>query len=329
MVNIRISELVNLLDFSNKGSLKLRDNSLNKDAIKHGIQLQISKELFTNKEVDKLHGKFSPERSFNERVTFLKEALLNSNKKTLILGISGGVDSLTAGMMAQKAVDELNEETTCDYMFIAMKLPYGEQKDKNFVDMALDVINPSITEYVNIQSVVDNSSESLSSVYKNCNQSNNEIDFIKGNIKARTRMMIQYAVANTYNGLVIGTDHAAEAVTGFFTKFGDGACDVTPLTGLTKGQVREIAKAMGAPEALYLKTATADLEDLQENKPDEEALGISYQDIDDFLLCKPVSDEVFSKILNQFLKTKHKRDQPYNMFSLTQLFQPCNMLITR
>lgn len=314
MNRLNIQDLVNLIDLSDEKNIALRNDSLNKDAVKHGIQLQISRELNTNQEVDKLHGKFSPARSFGERVKFLKESLLNSNTKSLVLGISGGVDSLTAGLMAQRAVDELNEETTCEYRFIAVKLPYATQKDAEFVELSLKTINPSKVYDLNIQKPVDEVNKQLEVVYKDERKDSGQIDFIKGNIKARARMLSQYAIANATNGLVIGTDHAAEAVTGFFTKFGDGACDITPLTGLVKGQVREIAKYLGAPEELYLKVATADLEELRENKPDEDALGVSYQDIDDFLLCKAVSDEVFSKILNQYMKTEHKRQQPISLF---------------
>lgn len=314
MIKINLEDLVKLIDLSDEKSITLRDNSLNKESIKHGIQLQISKELNTNEPSDKLHGEFNPEKSFNERVRFLKESLLHSGTKSLILGISGGVDSLTAGLMAQKAVDELNEETTCHYQFIAVKLPYGTQKDQDFVELSLNTINPSVIEDINIKGVVDVMNESLGNAYQATEKEASSVDFIKGNIKARVRMMAQYGLANTYNGLVIGTDHAAEAVTGFFTKFGDGACDVTPLTGLVKHQVREIAEYCGAPKELYLKKATADLEELKESLLDEDALGMSYQDIDDFLLIKPVSDEVFSKILNRYMKTQHKRELPTSMF---------------
>src|SRR5699024_8932434 len=85
-------------------------------------------------------------------------------------------------------------------------------------------------------------------------------DFIKGNEKARERMKAQYAVAAATEGIVLGADHAAEALTGFYTKHGDGACDIAPLVGLNKRQGQEILKYLGAPEHLYKKIPTADLE---------------------------------------------------------------------
>jgi NAD+ synthase len=110
--------------------------------------------------------------------------------------------------------------------------------------------------------------------------------------------------------LVIGTDHAAEAVMGFFTKFGDGACDLAPLSGLVKGQVRAIAQQLGAPEHLVFKVPTADLEELRPGKPDEEAHGVSYGQIDAFLHGQEVSAEAYAIIVRTYDNSQHKREQP-------------------
>ncbi len=135
-------------------------------------------------------------------------------------------------------------------------------------------------------------------------------DFVHGNIKARQRMIAQYAVAGAHEGLVVGTDHAAEAVSGFFTKFGDGAADVVPLTGLTKRRVRALSQALGAPSTLVHKTPTADLETLKPGLPDEEALGVTYDDIDDFLEGKTVEDAALAAIVRRYRLTEHKRQLP-------------------
>src|SRR3546814_1546582 len=111
-------------------------------------------------------------------------------------------------------------------------------------------------------------------------------------------MIAQYAVAGAHRGLVVGTDHAAEALMGFFTKFGDGAADLTPLTGLNKRRVRALAQAMGAPDTLVMKVPTADLESLTPLKPDEDAFGVTYAEIDDFLEGKDVSRDRKSTRLN-------------------------------
>ncbi|MFE7595316.1 NAD(+) synthase, partial [Kitasatospora sp. NPDC057512] len=92
--------------------------------------------------------------------------------------------------------------------------------------------------------------------------------------------------------------------------FGDGAADVMPLSGLTKRQVRAIAEALGAPAELVKKTPTADLENLAPGRPDEDALGVSYDALDDFLEGRPVSEEVFRTVLGHYRRTEHKRNLP-------------------
>src|SRR5690606_4371545 len=115
-------------------------------------------------------------------------------------------------------------------------------------------------------------------------------DFDKGNIKARARMIAQYALASENSLLVIGTDHAAEAVTGFCTKFGDGGADIIPLAGLTKRQGRAMLTALNVPEIFITKPPTADLLDTTPGQPDEHELGISYEHLDDYLEGKSVPD---------------------------------------
>lgn len=247
------------------------------------------------------------ERIVRERVDFIKHQLTQSQQRSLVLGISGGVDSLTAGLMAQQAVNELVVEDY-DCKFIAMKLPFAIQSDEQFVELALSHIKPTETRIVNIQSIVEQIEQWLDDPLSKHDLSKK--DFIRGNIKARTRMIVQYTMANSDDGLVIGTDHAAEAVTGFFTKHGDGACDIAPLFGLVKRTVRNIAKYYDAPEELYEKVATADLEDLRVNLSDEDALGLSYDDIDAFLLGEKVDTDVHEKIVQRYNSTEHKRQSP-------------------
>jgi NAD+ synthase len=135
-------------------------------------------------------------------------------------------------------------------------------------------------------------------------------DFLLGNIKSRQRMVAQFAVAGAHDGLVVGTSHAAEAVMGFFTKYGDGGSDLSPLARLNKRQVRAIAAVLGAPAEVIDKQPTADLEDLAPQKPDELAFGVRYEEIDDFLEGREVSGEAREKIITAYMKTRHKRDLP-------------------
>ncbi|WP_040262024.1 ammonia-dependent NAD(+) synthetase [Pseudomonas massiliensis] len=243
------------------------------------------------------------------RKAFIKQTLRNSGLKALVLGISGGVDSSTAGRLAQLAVEELRQETgDASYKFIAVRLPYGQQLDEVDAAAAMQFIKADQEVTVNIADAVKGLDAELDAISK---LSDARRDFVRGNTKARIRMVAQYAIANANDGLVIGTDHAAEAVMGFFTKFGDGACDLTPLEGLVKGQVRDIAKYLGAAEKLYLKVPTADLEELTPGKPDEDAHGVTYKDIDAFLQGREVSQHAYDTIVRTYDKTAHKRRLPY------------------
>lgn len=244
------------------------------------------------------------------RIAFIKKQLQQSGLKSLVLGISGGVDSSTCGKLAQLAVDELNQENKDTYQFIAVRLPYDTQADEADAQLAVEFIAPSHCLTTNVKSGADGvNNEVLSALQSSnlLNANNSQIDFSKGNVKARTRMVMQYHIAGVLGGLVIGTDHSAENITGFFTKWGDGACDLAPLFGLSKRQVRQLAKALGAPSILIEKAPTADLEELAPGKKDEDALGLSYDLLDDFLEGKKVSDEVNDKIFAIYQKTQHKR----------------------
>jgi len=270
------------------------------------VQLEIAKEL-------KVQAPFANqgelEAEVARRVQFIKDCLHNARLKVLVLGISGGVDSLTAGLMAQRAVRELRESTGDNaYQFIAVRLPYHIQHDEHEATASVDFINPDERHTVDIAPSVKALAEQVKAFE---GQSDAAVDFVKGNVKARTRMVAQYTIAGVRGGLVIGTDHAAEAVMGFFTKFGDGACDLAPLSGLVKNQVRAIARNFGAPENLVEKIPTADLEDLVPGKPDEAAHGVTYAEIDAFLHGEPLRQEAFDIIVNTYRKTQHKRDLPY------------------
>jgi len=251
-----------------------------------------------------------PHFEITRRVDFIKRKLQESGCKSLVLGISGGVDSTTCGRLAQLAVNQLNEEGNAGYQFIAVRLPYGEQKDEDEAQLALHFIQPSHSVSVNIKAGVDGLHAASHIALEGTGllpEDKAKVDFVKGNVKARARMVAQYEIAGYVGGLVIGTDHSAENITGFYTKFGDGACDMAPLFGLSKRQVRELAATLGAPEQLVKKVPTADLEELDPQKADEDALNLSYEQIDDFLEGKPVSQEVTDRLVHIYKVTQHKR----------------------
>ncbi|NXY98617.1 ammonia-dependent NAD(+) synthetase [Streptomyces sp. BR123] len=251
---------------------------------------------------------FDAEREIERRVAFLTERLTSTGLRSLVLGISGGVDSTTTGRLCQLAVERARAAGH-EAVFYAMRLPYGVQADEHDAQLALSFIRADQVLTVDIKPASDAALDASAAAGVAFRDAHHQ-DFVHGNIKARQRMIAQYAVAGAHDGLVVGTDHAAEAVSGFFTKFGDGAADVVPLTGLTKRRVRAVADALGAPAALVWKTPTADLETLDPGKADEDALGVTYDQIDDFLEGKPVDERAFGTIVRRYRLTGHKRSLP-------------------
>jgi len=246
-----------------------------------------------------------PATEVRRSIDLLKEYLIKTGLKTLVLGISGGQDSTLAGKLAQMAVTELRETTgNHQYQFIAMRLPYNEQADEQD---ALDAIAWQAAD----QTIRINIEDSVVAMVTQLESAGVTVtDFNKGNIKARERMIAQYGVAGATRGVVIGTDHAAEALTGFYTKFGDGAADITPLYRLNKRQGQQMLAYLGAPAHLYEKTPTADLEEDRPALPDEQALGVAYAAIDDYLEGKSVDEADALQIEKLFTNSEHKRRGP-------------------
>lgn len=251
-----------------------------------------------------------PKVEVRKSVDFLKDYLKKQSfLKTLVLGISGGQDSTLVGKLSQLAMTELREETgDNDYQFIAVRLPYGEQADEKDAMDAIAFIEADKVVKVNVKPGVDATVKTLE------DSGTSVSDFVKGNIKARQRMIIQYAIAGSHKGTVVGTDHSAESVTGFFTKFGDGGTDINPIFRLNKRQGKALLEELGAPEHLYKKIPTADLEENKPSLPDEKALGVTYDQIDDYLEGKDVPEEAAQKIENWYVKTEHKRHLPITIF---------------
>jgi NAD+ synthase len=127
-------------------------------------------------------------------------------------------------------------------------------------------------------------------------------------------MKVQYSIAAMHNSVVLGTDHAAEAVTGFYTKFGDGGADLMPIFRLNKRQGKELLKVLDCPSNLYTKIPTADLEEDRPALPDEIALGVTYDQIDDYLEGKDILTEPRKKIEGYYLRSAHKRHLPITVF---------------
>ncbi|WP_285725599.1 ammonia-dependent NAD(+) synthetase [Psychromicrobium xiongbiense] len=249
----------------------------------------------------------NPAEEVARRVDFLARYALATGSRGFVLGISGGLDSSLAGRLGQLAAEKLRAEGH-EANFTAVRLPYNVQQDEEDAQAALAFIQPDRSWAFNIAPGVDG----IEAQYE-ATTGEKLSDFSKGNIKARTRMVAQYALAGEHRLLVIGTDHAAESVTGFFTKFGDGGADVLPLFTLNKRQNRALLKYLGAAESIYTKLPTADLLDGVPGRVDEDELGLSYETIDDYLEGKEVSEAEAEAIEKRFLSTRHKRAVPVSL----------------
>ena len=249
-----------------------------------------------------------PAAEIERRIGFLVDYVTRTGASGFVLGISGGQDSSLAGRLCQLAVERL-AASGVPAELIAVRLPYAVQADEEDAQLALTFIRPTRAVTFDIRRAVDG----FQAEYADAT-GDPMVDFTKGNVKARSRMIAQYAIAGQNRMLVVGTDHAAEAVTGFFTKFGDGGADILPLSGLSKRQGRALLELLDAPERLYLKAPTADLLDENPGQTDEANLGLSYSDIDDYLEGRDVPDAVASALEARYLATEHKRAAPVTPF---------------
>jgi len=245
-----------------------------------------------------------PSAEIRKRVDFLKASVTNSGTTGLLIAISGGIDSAVAAGLCKLATDELSAETGREYMTLGVFQPYGDQSDIADSYAVAEAFKLKHRTETNIEEAVDEIVIEVEHSFKSLGIPRHISRGGKGNVKARTRMVMQYALAFDLNLLVVGTDHASEAITGFYTKWGDGAVDLTPLSTLNKRQVRQLASHIGVPQSVLDKAPTAGLWDGQ---TDEDELGITYGDNSDYLEGKEIADDVREKLEKQYLKTEHKR----------------------
>lgn len=224
-----------------------------------------------------------------------------AHAKGVVLGLSGGLDSFVVAAILAGIQND-------DFQLSLLAIPNGIQEDFDDVMECYNVIkaiNPKVTlKATNIF----NATKSVRNILRF-----NEYDVTdtaKGNIAARLRMIMQYAVAN--NQLVVGTDHATEAVVGYYTKYGDGGSDFNPIGGLLKTDLYKIAEHLNAPKCVLEKRPSAGL---GITSCDEEELGLSYNDdIVPFLNGKNINIEKADNIIRRYDATQHKREMPFNAY---------------
>lgn len=221
---------------------------------------------------------------------FLQEYLTESHCKSYILGLSGGVDSSLVAAIARKAVGK--DKLYCYAIDIeSNKADIEDAKEiAKELDLNLEVIN-------------------LTKTYKAYLKALKGKDFIrltKSNLKVRMRMVALFAYAQEHNGLVLGTDNMDERYVGYFTKFGDGAADLLPIVYLTKSEVRKAAKIYGLSAKFAERIPSAGL---FKGQTDEGEMGVSYNDLDSYLLGKEIDPKVKEKIEHLHKVSEHKRHE--------------------
>ena len=221
---------------------------------------------------------------------FLRNYLNDAHQDGYVLGISGGVDSSVVAALVKKAVGK--DKLHCILMPID-SLPAD-------LEDGLTLVKDLDLNY----HVIDNSN-AFHCYLENFQKEGIELDAsTKGNLKARMRMATLYAYAQKNRLLVVGTDNMDEYYVGYFTKYGDGGVDLLPIVYLTKEEVREVGRILRVRPSLVERVPSAGL---YEGQTDEKEMGITYIDLDAFLLGKDINPEAKAKIERLHRISEHKR----------------------
>ncbi len=234
------------------------------------------------------------EAELNNRIAFIQKVLRDAGAQGIVYGNSGGKDSALVGILCKKACPDT----------LGVLLPC--ESKRNFEEDTNDGL--AVAEQFGIETLrVD-----LTPVKQSLLQAVDgtaEISLqASANIAPRLRMTTLYAIAQTRNYLVAGTGNRSEAYMGYFTKWGDGACDFNPISDLTVTEIYEFLQYLGAPESIIKKAPSAGL---YEGQTDEKEMGVTYQEIDKFIVSGfSGREDADDKIKSAHRRTEHKRRMP-------------------
>jgi len=215
----------------------------------------------------------------------MDDLLISVGNKKVFIGISGGIDSAVTAALCARILDR-------DKVF-GILMPYGQQSDLQDSRDIVKLLGIKSFE-VDIKPMVDS-----------FNYFNNKL--VKANLMARTRMSVLYSYANLHEGLVMGTTNKSEFSIGYFTKYGDGGCDIEVIAELYKTEIFQLAKYLEIPEKFINKKPSAGL---WVGQTDESEMGFTYNDLDKFLQGGHVDADVKNKINNLIKNSEHKRNLP-------------------
>ncbi|SET06290.1 NAD(+) synthase [Anaerobranca gottschalkii] len=225
-------------------------------------------------------------KEIKERVEFIRDYVHKAGGKGVVLGVSGGKDSAVVAALAKKAFPQTS--------FGVIMPCHSLQKDIEHGKL--------LCESIGLEYTIVDLTEAYETLLKNIPVGITDIS--KANIKPRLRMTTLYAIAQSQNALVLGTGNRTEITLGYFTKHGDGACDINPISDLTVGQVFDMARELNIPKEIIEKPPSAGL---WEGQTDEGELGLKYADVDNYLLTGQGSQELIERVKYLNRVTEHKR----------------------
>ena len=225
---------------------------------------------------------------------WMRERVTEARCQGAVAGISGGIDSAVVAVLCKRAFPD----ATLGVLMPCQSSP----EDKEHAMLVADKFSIPTREVV-LDSVYD----SLAGALPDFEAESQAGLPAQANVKARLRMITLYFLANQLGYLVIGSGNRSEIAVGYFTKFGDGGVDIAPLGNLVKRQVRELAGFLGVPQEITSKPPSAGL---WPGQTDEAELGLTYDEIDEYLLRGLVKQEVREKIEPMIARGEHKRQPP-------------------
>ena len=233
-----------------------------------------------------------------EIIAWLKDQLVKTGTKGFVLGLSGGIDSsVVAGLIKKASPDHC----------LGVIMPAGNiASDKEDAIRCAEAFDLPYVE-VNLADYRENLFQDVKNVLNNKGVAIFDEPMTKGNLGARLRMTTLYAIGNSLNYLVVGTDNAAETYTGYFTKYGDGGVDLAPIAHISKKEVFQMGAYLGVPECIINKPPSAGF---FEDQTDEKEMGVSYDTIDAYLRGETIPEKDKAIIDRLHRISEHKRQLP-------------------